>query len=176
MPHILPSATVFRKGIWDNFWWDESLTTADDTDAFLRISPRTAFLFVPDIFIRRIHTAGSLIYQPQRNLSLNAAYIFERFYYKLGGAQFVSRRKAKKQINRLYQRCARKHYNSGYRAAAIKLYKKAIQYYPYDQHYCRDLLKTFLMSKKDDKMPNWQMPQPLPPYITVNGKEMPSSL
>lgn len=46
---IWPSGSVFRSAVWKDFRFDEALNkTCEDGDAFLRLSLREQFLFVPE--------------------------------------------------------------------------------------------------------------------------------
>lgn len=171
VPLILPSATVYRKSVFTDFFFDESLAAAD-TDFFLRLSTKTQFLCVPEVSVtrRKVPTSETMIMKEKGHFSLEIALIFERFYFQLGGKEIVPPRMAKHKISRFYRSNAREHRLRGHRNVAIQLLKKAINYYPFDPHYYRDLLKALLLSRKDDKLPHWQMPKPLPSYITVNQK------
>ncbi len=171
-PCIAPSASLFRKSVLNNFWWDEAIKYADDIDAFLRISTRTKFLFVPDIYVQRRLTPSSLSYLHSVNLSFDAVFAFERFYFHSGGDKYVPSRVAKRKISRLYRGMAQKSYQNRCRNAAILLFKKTIDYYPFDPKNYKWLLRALLLSKKDDKIPHWQIPKPLPPYITVGEEKI----
>ena len=166
-PFIVPSATLFRRCVWENFWWDEALRACDDIDAFLRISVRTKILCVPDVCIIRQITSDSLTRMGEETLSPTATLIFERFYLHLNGQKYVPFLTARHRISRTYRGLAKQHHKAGNRRAAILLLKKAIRYYPIDFKNYRRLLKALLLSKRSDKMTNWQMPEALPPYITV---------
>lgn len=48
-----------------------------------------------------------------------------------------------------------------YATAAIELFKKAIKYWPFDQHDYRGLLKSLLLERKTDNLSDWRMPEPL---------------
>lgn len=170
MPCILPSATFFRKSALQGFLFDEALRKAEDIDAFLRLSTRTQFLCVPEVCVIRRRTTNSITNQDFNDFCPNTALILERFYFQLGGDKIVSARIAKRKISRFYCSLAREHRLKGHRKAATLLLKKAIGYYPFDQHYYKDLLKTLALSKKSDPMPDWELPKSLPPYITVNQK------
>jgi glycosyltransferase involved in cell wall biosynthesis len=43
----------------------------------------------------------------------------------------------------------------------IPLYRKAIRYWPFDLRLYIDMAKTLAIRKFDDKMPDWQMPEPM---------------
>ena len=166
-PCINPSATIFRQSTRNGMFFDEFLKSGDDYDFFLRLSAKTKFLCVPDIFVtRRIRTDG-LSKKAGREFSPNLCLILERFYFYMEGGGKISRFKAMYKIGSRYRRLARSYFEEGYRIAAIKLLKKAIGYYPYEPQYYKELLKALLLSEKNDKMPNWQMPKPLPTYITI---------
>lgn len=170
MPCILPSATVYRKSVLEGFFFDEGLKKAEDIDALLRLSSKTQFLCVPEAFVIRRKTAGSITHQDSSDISPAVTLILERFYFQLGGDQIVPAKKAKYKFSRMYRSLGKKHYQKGHRNAAISLFKKAISYYPFEPHYYRELLKALFLSKKGDKMSDWQMPKPLSPYITVSQK------
>lgn len=162
-PCLLPSATIFRKSVCENVWRDEKLKYFDDQDYLLRISTKTKFLFVGDTCVKRRVTPGSL---SRGGLSYEALLVFERFYFHLGGEKLIPRRTAFKKISEHYRGLARKHYKEGNRKAAVELFKKAVRFYPYSLKNYRWLLKALLLSRKNDKLPSWQMPEPLPPCIT----------
>ena len=164
---ISPCASIFRKCVWNNFWWDEAIEFVHDTDAFLRISTKTKFLFVPHTYVKRRLTPNSLSYLNIVNLSLDTIFVLERFYFHLGGDKIVPAKIAKYKINREYRDLARRHYRLGHRRAAILLFKKAITYCPLESKNYKWLLRALLLSKKNDKMPDWQIPKPLPISITV---------
>ncbi len=168
-PCILPSATFFRKFVLKGIFFDEALETSSDFDVFLRLSPKTQFLCVPEVCFIRRKTADSLIDKAIESISPNVALILERFYFHLGGDKIIPAKVAKRRISREYQNLARRHYNRGNRHAAISLYKKAISYYPFKVKNYKKLFHAIL-SRKEDPMPQWQMPKPLPPYITVTKK------
>ncbi|PKL51073.1 MAG: hypothetical protein CVV39_00575 [Planctomycetes bacterium HGW-Planctomycetes-1] len=158
---IWPMAVLIRRDILKDFWFDETLRNSDDNDAFLRLSVRTKFLFVPDIVVTRYsspdaHSKASLI-----TGSCNRARSLERFYFKLGGDKLVSRKAAFSKISRVYRRAAKRHRKGGYRNAAVKLYKKAVSYQPFDIRLYIGLTKVFLADSSKDKEPDWSMPEPL---------------
>jgi glycosyltransferase involved in cell wall biosynthesis len=169
VPGVHPSASLFHKTAWENMWWDEKLKTFNDIDMFLRLSMKIRFLFVSKTYTIRNYTKNSLIYQKDRNKSANSILVYERFYHCLGGDRLIPRRIAHKKISREYRGLARQYAKDGYRAAAMKLIRKAIAYYPSDWHYYREYIKYFLLSKAMDPEPGWQMPAPLPTEITVSA-------
>ncbi len=176
MPCIIPSATVLRREILKDFHFDEKLKLTEDIDFFLRLSAKTKVLAVPDAMVLRRIFGDNLSIQSQKNICPNTALTLERFFCHLNGGDIVPAELARKKISREYRSLARTHIKAGNRIAAIKLMKKAISYYPWDYHYYKKLLKTLCMSRKKDKMPDWQMPEPLPPYITVNNRKIPFSV
>jgi glycosyltransferase involved in cell wall biosynthesis len=171
MPCILPSATIFRKSAIEDLFFDEHLKYTEDIDFFLRLSAKTKFLYVPDVSVTRKVQPDSMSFEAGTNLSPNTVLILERFYLHLGGDKIVPAKTAKRKISRMYRSLARKHYRHGHRKAAISLFKKAISYYPYALQYYTGLLKAMLLSKEKDKLPDWQMPKPLPRYISTLEKE-----
>jgi len=169
IPCILPSASLFRKNVWNNFWWDESLSKFEDVEAFLRLSAKIQFLYVPNTFIKRRLSQDRI--NGKAKLSPMPILVFERFYFHFGGDKIVPERIAKRKISRVYRRLAKKHYQLGHRKAAISLFKKAIKYYPFDPQYYRGLSKAMFLNKENDKLPDWQMPKPLSAFITAFGRK-----
>jgi glycosyltransferase involved in cell wall biosynthesis len=170
MPCILPSATVLRREVLKDFYFDENLKLTEDIDFFMRLSAKTKFLCVPEATVTRRVSDGSLSNQATRTINPNTALILERFFYHFNNERIVPAKLARKKISREYRGLARQHYKAGNRKATIELLKKAIAYHPYDQHYYKELLKAFLLRGKNDKMPGWQMPKPLPPHMLISQK------
>lgn len=168
-PYILLSASLFRKGVLKDCLWDESLNTYEDIDIFLRVSAKAKFLYIPDGFVIRRITSDSLSQSNKPPVSPNSALVFERFYFHLGGDKLIQAKIAKRKISRLYRSLAKHHYKEGHRRAASLLFRKAIGYYPFDPQYYRGLLKSLLLKRSGDKMPNWKLPKLLPPHIMVAG-------
>ncbi len=172
MPCILPPATVLRKDCLNNFYFDEQLKLTEDIDFFLRLSVKTKFLCVPEVTVIRRIFGNNLSVQTQIAISPNTALILERFINYMNEDGPVPAKLARKRLSKVYRSLSRIHAKAGNRTAAVKLIKKAIACYPWDYRYYKKLLKALFMSRKKDKMPDWQMPEPLPPYIIVNGKEI----
>lgn len=175
IPRILPSATVMKKEILNNFYFDENLRLIEDVDFFLRLSVRTKFLYVPEAVVKRRVLYNSLSWQAGKTISPNVVLILERFVEYLNNG-LIPKGLARKKISRRYRYLAKEHKKQSNRRAAVELVKKAIFYYPYNLNYYVALMKALCMSIKKDNTPDWQMPKPLPPYITVNGKNMPFSV
>jgi len=158
---IWPMAVLIRRSVLDDFWFDENLKICDDNDAFTRLSTRTKFIFVPDVYVTRrasddrhssaLYTEGAYV----RALSL------ERFYYRLGGAQFVPAAAAKKKISHCYRRAGERHRKKGYRKAALGFLRRAIKYDPLDIRLYLGLTKAAVLSRADDGLADWCMPEPL---------------
>ena len=158
---VWPMAVLIRRDVLKDFWFDEALKNSDDNDAFLRLSVRTKFLFVPDIIVLRYSSEDAHSKASYISGSCNRVRSLERFYFKLGGDKFVSRKVAFSKISRVYRRAAERHRKGGYRNAAVKLYKKAISYQPSDVRLYIGLIKVFLASSSKDANPHWSLPQPL---------------
>ena len=169
-PCIMPSATLFKKESLENFYFDEALQTGEDNDAFMRLSIKTPFLFVPNAHILRRETPDSISKNLAVDNQCNGILSFERFYYQLGGDKFVTPIAAKRAISHKYRRAAKNVYKNKNRRASIIFLRRAIRYYPFDVRLYFDLLKSLLLSKKKDPNPDWKMPQPLPTNITVSQK------
>ncbi len=169
-PCIMPSATVFNKEVLGDFYFDEALKLGEDNDLFLRLSAKTPFLFVSEANVFRRAIPGSL----STNITIdNQCYgilSVERFYYRLGGNKLIPPILARRSISHKYRRAAKTVYKRNARAASIVLLIRAIRYYPFDIRLYFDLLKSLLLSRKNDPNPNWKMPGPLPIDITVSNK------
>ncbi|MGB8227451.1 MAG: glycosyltransferase, partial [Sedimentisphaerales bacterium] len=158
---IWPMAVLIRRNILNDFWFDEALRNSDDNDAFLRLSVRTKILFVPDIKVTRYSSKDAHSKASSVSGSYNRARSLERFYFSLGGDKIVPRPIAFQKIGRVYRRAAERYRKGKYRTAAIKLFKQAIHYQPFDLRLYIGLFKAFLMSRTEDKEPGWSLPQPL---------------
>jgi len=170
MAYLAPLATCFRKSACEDIFWDEALRRDEDYDFFLRVSTKTQFLFVPDAYaIKRAH-AGSFSSEVTPIGAIDGAHILERFYFHFGGDKYVSLRAARRKISHRYRKAAKIARALGNSDAAILLFKKAMSCYPTDIRLYLDLLRASLKSKQSDTLHDWQMPGPLPPYITVSQK------
>ncbi|MGB2806276.1 MAG: glycosyltransferase family 2 protein [Sedimentisphaerales bacterium] len=157
---VWTSAALIRRSVLKNFYYDELLRTSyEDGDFFLRLATRTQFLFVPWVeAIRREHT---------KNLSSEAGVlptrimILERFYFRLGGDKVVPAKIAKRKLSHATRKVAEARRLEKCRSAAITLYRRAIRYRPLDIRLYIGLGQALLLSKKNDKMHAWRMPEPL---------------
>ena len=156
------SGTCFLKNVLQGFSFDEALRNGQDTDAWLRLSTKTKFLFVPDVaFVnRREHGISPRIWFSRENC--NRILFLERFYFRLGGDKIITKNQARRKFSHAYRSAGKTHYRMKNRTAAIFLYKRAILYCPYDIRLYPDLLRALLLNKKGDNLPNWRMPDPLP--------------
>jgi len=166
-PCIMPSATMFKTDTIENWYFDEQLRTGEDNDAFLRLSTKTPFLFVSDTSVLRREVPDS----QSKNLSpdelCNGILSVERFCFRLGGHNYISKLAMRRMISHKYRRAGKVSYASGNRHVAIVFFKKGISYYPLDYRLYIDLVKASLLSKKNDRFPDWQIPKPLPVDISV---------
>ncbi|MCK4821093.1 glycosyltransferase family 2 protein [bacterium] len=157
---VWPSASVFRKSVWKDLWWDESLNKSyDDCDVFLRLSTRTRFLYVPDTKAFYAQSPDSISATAGNNCT--KILILERFYFRLGGDKIVPAKTAKRKISHVCRKVAEARRRTQSRSAAITLYKRAIRYWPLDLRLYLGLGRTLLLNKKNDPNPSRQMPEPL---------------
>jgi len=168
LPCLMPSAILFRRSVWKDVFWDEAIKKGTDYDVFLRISTKAQFLFVPAAFIIKRSMPDSLSNRLDVLGIINAVYTLERFYVHFWGDKYVSRKAANRKISHGYRKAARISQNSGNSQAAIFLLKKAIRYYPQDVRLYPDMLKAVLKSRTGSTTSTWEIPKPLPPYITVS--------
>ncbi len=157
---IQTSAICFRKKVLEGLFFDESLTNGEDVDVWLKVSTRTKFLFVPDIQItyRQQGPSDAAMFDSK---NCNRIRVLERFYFKLGGDKYVSRRTAMRKLGNAWRSAAKKAITAKCRKAAIELTVKAICYRPMQIRLYLDLLKAYSINKENDKMPDWQMPKSL---------------
>ena len=153
------SATVLRRQALGNIRFDESLSNAEDSDILLRLSAHTQFLYVPDVRIIRRSTKDSL--SCSAGINCNRILSLERFYFRLGGKRIIPPKAAKLKLSHACRRIAERYRKNSCKAAAVSLYKRAIKYYPLDVRLYPGLIRALCISAKDDKMPNWKMPEPL---------------
>ncbi|MGA2677673.1 MAG: glycosyltransferase family 2 protein [Sedimentisphaerales bacterium] len=161
-PFNLPSSTILRKSTFNGVFWDEKMENCDDFDLFLRISTKSKFMYVPDVYMMYRQTEDSMTATAKKRLFTYHMYVMERFYFHLGGNMYVPRKLAMHKISHLYRNLALKHYGAGNRKASIALLKKALYYLPLDLRLYVNLLRAFLLNPRNDKMPDWKMPPPLP--------------
>jgi glycosyltransferase involved in cell wall biosynthesis len=168
-PRFLSSSTVIKRKMAEGVWFDESLKNYNDQDYLLRLSVKTSYLFVKDTCIKRRIVPNSL---SSLNLNYNPALAFERFYKYLGGDKIIPGSVYNKKMSRHWRGLARKHYMQGNKKAAVELYKIAIRHCPSDLKNIRGLIKAVLLNPKNDKMPGWKLPEPLPQYIKVGDEKI----
>ena len=158
-----PSSTILRKSVFTGVFWEEMTGNCDDFDIFLRISTKSKFMYVPDIYMTYRKTEDSMTAIAKKRLFTYHMYVMERFYFHLGGSAYVPKKLAIYKISHLYRSLALKHYHAGNRKASIALLKKALYYLPLDLRLYVNLFRAaFLLNPRNDKMPDWQMPPALP--------------
>ena len=155
-------ATLFRKDALDKFVFDDSLKNGADTDAILRLSTRIKFLYEPQIKVAFRENHGVSPRKDISSLNCNRIRVLERFYYRLGGDKYISKRIATHKISHAYRGVAKNYYKQKCRVAAIELYKQAIYCLPTDIRLYIGLLKSYRLNAKKDQNPNWKMSEPLP--------------
>lgn len=170
-PFNLPSSTILRKSALNGVFWDETTWNCDDFDLFLRISTKSKFMYIPDVYMTYRETEDSMTATAKQSLFTYHMYVMERFYFHLGGNSFVPRKPALRKMSHLYRSLALKHYREGNRKASIALLKKALYYLPFDLRLYVNLFRAFLLNPRNDKMPDWQLPPPLPARLASAPKE-----
>jgi glycosyltransferase involved in cell wall biosynthesis len=157
---VLTSTICLRKKSLEAFFFDKSLrNSSEDSDAWMRLSTRIKFLFVPEIQVV-IRVGHNITPRPHFSSEIcNRILSLERFYFKLGGDKFVKRKVALRKLSHSYRHVAKKYRLEQCKTAAIFLYKRAIRYWPFDLRLYRGLLRAYLLNK--DNMPDWKMPKQL---------------
>jgi glycosyltransferase involved in cell wall biosynthesis len=164
---ILESAILFRKTELRDFYWDEALKSSTGGDGLLRLSNKISFLYVPNIPAYRQTPENSISRNARNNLTLSSPQVLERFYFQLDGKELIPKQFAYKKISHRYRRCAKNHFEDGYRIATLKILKKAIKYYPLDIRLYLDYFIAYLNFLKNDKNPLWEFPKPLSSKIST---------
>jgi glycosyltransferase involved in cell wall biosynthesis len=157
---VWTSSSVFRKDVLNGIWYDENLKkSTEDFDAYLRLSTKCRFLYVPRIttYHRALPDSLSNI----KGITCSKPLVLERFYFNLGGDKYVSKKVAYKKMSHSWRKVAQQYYKAGYRKAAIKVFSRAIKFWPLDIRLYLRIAQAFLINKNSDKSPDWQMPSPL---------------
>lgn len=163
---IWPSAAVFRASVYKSFFFDESLITSEDSDAFLRLSANTQFMFVSNV--QAFHSISVDSLSKSAGTTCIRLLSLERFYFRLGGNKIVPAKIAKRRLSHACRTIAENKRSKNARSAAIKLYKHAIRYWPYDLRLYLGLLKALLLNSSKDPESNWKMPEPLGDPVGYN--------
>lgn len=164
---VWPSAAVFRSSAWKYFYFDEALKkTSEDSDAFLRLSMHTQFLFVPDV--EALHRISADNISSEVGVACTRMLVLERFYFRLGGHKIAPAKMARLRLSHACRKVADDRKGKKAKAAALGLYRRAIRYWPYDLRLYLGLLTTLLLSNSKDQEPNWKMPEPLGDPIGPN--------
>ncbi|MGD1041636.1 MAG: glycosyltransferase family A protein [Sedimentisphaerales bacterium] len=160
-PFVLPSSAIFRKNVWAGVFWDEALRNRQDFDIFLRISTRTKFMFVPEIYAMYRSTENGIGAVARRGQNSEDTRVMERFYFLLDGSSYVPKKPAFRNMSHRYRRAGLEHYKMGNRTASIAQFKKALSYQPLDLRLYVNLLRALLLNPRNDRMPDWKMPDVL---------------
>jgi glycosyltransferase involved in cell wall biosynthesis len=157
---IQTSTLCFRRDVLAGFAFEPRLRNAQDVDAWLRLSMRTKYLFVPEIeiFFRKDHGVAERVSRSRENC--NRVLLLERFYFGLGGDKFVPRSIALRKLSYACRSVAEIMRKKNARKAAVFLYRRAIGYSPYDIRLYVGLARALCL--RSDRGADWQMPQPLP--------------
>jgi len=152
--------SIIRRNLLKDFYFDRRYKLMDDVDFFLRLSLCTQFLHVPGILITRRVQGDSLSQLGGNNrIDHDKIILLKRFYYDLGGKEVLSGTKALKRIARAYRGIASQYYKKGARKAAISMFKQSVPYDRFNLKTYRGLLKTVLLPKNSDTMPDWKCPE-----------------
>lgn len=157
-PFIVPSSAIFRKNVWSGVFWDEALRNRQDFDAFLRISTLTKFMYVPDVYAVYRRTEDSIGAVARQELTSQNTRVMERFYFRLGGSSHLPKKLAFRNMSHRYRSTGLEHYKMGNRTASIAQFKKAVSYQPLDLRLYVNLLRALLLNPRNDRMPDWKMP------------------
>ena len=164
---VWPSAAVFRRTAWQNFFFDEAIRCSyEDGDAFVRLSMHTKFIFVGEV--EAFHRMSDDSIAVKAGVACTRIQVLERFYYQLGGNKIISTPAARRKLSHAYRKVAKDRKETGHKTAALKLYKRAIRYWPVDLRLYPELCRTILLNRKNDPEPDWQMPRELGEPLGTN--------
>lgn len=164
---IWPSASIYQMSAWENFHFDEVMRRSyEDGDAFLRLSQKIQFLFVPEIDAFYRTSEDSIA--AAAGVSCMRILVLERFYFKLGGDKIIPYKIARRRLSHAYRKVAEDRRKTANRKAALELYRCAIRYYAVDFRLYLGLALALLLNRKNDPNPDWQMPEPLGEPLGLN--------
>jgi glycosyltransferase involved in cell wall biosynthesis len=153
---IWPFAMLCRAKVWENLFFDENCRVSEDSDAILRLSLCARFGFVADV--EAYHRIGKDSLSAQAGVACTRLLTLERFYFRLGGKGIIPKNAAFRKLSHSCRKIAKDYGKIGKRAAALKLYGRAIKYRPFDIRLYFGYMRAALLSKADDLEPEWQMP------------------
>ncbi|MHC4524871.1 MAG: glycosyltransferase family 2 protein, partial [Planctomycetota bacterium] len=108
---FLSQTCVVRTSLAKTIFYDEQLDLAEDVDYFLQLSCRTPFLYVSQArMIRRMQPDSLSQKSGTAKIPEKKIRVLERFYYELGGDQFISKRVALKRFSRQYRSMGREYH------------------------------------------------------------------
>jgi len=154
---VLCQTCVIRHQSSEPLFFDEQLDVSEDVDFLLRLSCRSQFLYVPHAQVIRRVQHNSLS-QEDGTVKQTEDFIkvLERFYYELGGDQWIPKRTAHKRLSRLYRKKGLVYHENVARKAAVSMLARAIQLAPFRFRNYRDFLRVFLKFAVTDSMPDWK--------------------
>ncbi|MHC4906452.1 MAG: glycosyltransferase family 2 protein [Planctomycetota bacterium] len=159
---FLSQTCVIRASLAKTLFYDEQLDLAEDVDYFLQLSCKTKFLYVPQAqMIRRMQSESLSQANGTPKIPEKKIRVLERFYYELGGNQFISKRFAKKRFSRQYRKMGRMYHKLDARKAALSMLARSIRLGPFRFRNYQDYLLSYLKFTKTDTMPDWEILPPL---------------
>jgi len=129
-------AILFKTSVLKDFSFDENLKVSEDSDAWLRLSLHTQFLFVPDIEAFVSISSDSLC--KKSGNPYYRLHSLERFYFKSNGYKVIPFYIARRKLSHVCRRIGKS--KKSQQASRI-LYKQAIKYWPIDIRLYFDLMK-----------------------------------
>ena len=94
---IWTPAILFKASVLKDFYFDENLVVSEDSDAWLRLSLCTKFLFVPEIEAFVNISSDSLCKKTTN--PYYRLHSLERFYFKLNGYKIIPYYIARRKLN-----------------------------------------------------------------------------
>jgi glycosyltransferase involved in cell wall biosynthesis len=152
-------AMLCRAETMENFFFDESCRVSEDSDSVLRLSLHANFDFTADV--EALHRISNDSLSESVGVDCTRLLTLERFYYRLGGDKIIPKKTALKKLSHSCRKIANDFSKKGKRAAALKLYGRAIKYWPFDVRLYSGFIRAVLLNKGNDPEPDWQVPSEL---------------
>jgi glycosyltransferase involved in cell wall biosynthesis len=132
---------VVRKKNLEGCYFDEKLRSSGDIDFILRLTLKAEFLYVESNLVkRRIQTNSICKVNNESLVSINKAFVLERFYNEHKEV-FADKSKACKKISGTYKEIGERYYNKKDFQNTLYSAKKAI-------HYNRINIKNYILAAK----------------------------
>lgn len=125
----LVPCSMIRRSDLDGLRFNESMKNMEDVDFFLRLSSKKQFMFVPDAFLLRHDTEGSL---SKSGADFDRLSYFESLYEEKKADGLISRHRAHRKLAKLARSAGKKCERKKNMKEAAQYYKRGLTYNPLD--------------------------------------------